>query len=80
MGLLVIGGGISRAPHFALADGRGRMQGSGVMQTGFFGKIVLVILAGFAMACLVQFYRTFIEGADRAMQNGLRQRGGLEGR
>jgi hypothetical protein len=49
------------------------------MQTGFMGKIVLVIIAGFAMACLIQFYRTFIQGADEALQSGMKNRGVIEG-
>ena len=65
--------------HFALANGRARMQ-SGSMQTGFFGKIVLAIVAGFFMACLVQFYRTFIEGAQQDYLDGIKHRGAAETR
>ena len=50
------------------------------MQTGFFGKIILMVIAGFGMACLVQFYRTFIQGADEALQNGVKNRSVMEGR
>lgn len=45
------------------------------METGFFGKVFLSILAGFAAACLFQFYDTFIDGADKALNEGQATRG-----
>jgi hypothetical protein len=44
------------------------------METGFFGKIVIAIVAGFAAACLIQFYDTFIDGADKALNEGYERR------
>ncbi len=41
-----------------------------IMETGFFGKIVISVVAGFAAACLIQFYVTFIQGADKALNEG----------
>ncbi len=45
------------------------------METGFFGKILLAILAGFAAACLVAFYQNFIDGAYKALNEGYENRG-----
>ena len=37
------------------------------MQHGFFQKLFLCMICGAAMACLVEFYKNFIEGADNAL-------------
>ena len=37
------------------------------MQDGFFQKVVLSMIAGAVMAGLVEFYKTFITGADNAL-------------
>ncbi len=37
------------------------------MQDGFFQKLTLSIIVAAGLAGLVEFYKTFIEGADRAL-------------
>ena len=37
------------------------------MQDGFFQKVVLCAIIGAFAAGLVEFYRTFVDGADRAL-------------
>ena len=37
------------------------------MQDGFFQKVVLSLIAGAIMAGLGEFYKTFITGADAAL-------------
>ena len=37
------------------------------MQDGFFQKVVLSMIAGLLLAGLVEFYKTFITGADDAL-------------
>ena len=41
------------------------------MQDGFFQKLMLSIIVAAVMAGLVEFYKTFIQGADQAL-NGRR--------
>lgn len=43
------------------------------MQSQFVHKLLLVILAGFFAACLIEFYKTFIKGADEALNGGYRK-------
>jgi hypothetical protein len=43
----------------------------------FTHKVFLVLLAAFAFACLIEFYKNFIDGADRAVNDGYRMRGGM---
>ena len=43
----------------------------------FTHKVILVLVAAFAAACLIQFYKTFVEGADQAVNDGYRTRGGM---
>ena len=37
------------------------------MQDGFFQKLTLSIIVAACLAGLVEFYKTFIEGADQAL-------------
>ena len=37
------------------------------MQNGFFQKVVLCMIIGAVSAGFVEFYKTFIEGADQAL-------------
>ena len=37
------------------------------MQDGFFQKVVLSLIVAALMAGLVEFYKTFVEGADQAL-------------
>jgi hypothetical protein len=43
------------------------------MQDGFFQKVVLSLIAGALLAGLVEFYKTFISGADDALNGAHRQ-------
>ena len=45
------------------------------MKTGFFGKVMLSILAGFGCACLIYFYKEVVIGADEALNKGYDHRG-----
>lgn len=47
------------------------------MQHTFIHKLILSILAGLALASIVQFYKTFVIGADRAMNEGYNTRYGI---
>jgi hypothetical protein len=47
------------------------------MRMTFFHKVILTILAGAAMASLIEFYKNFIEGADRAINAGYEHRTGM---
>jgi hypothetical protein len=40
------------------------------MQDGFFQKLTLCIIIGALAAGLIEFYRTFITGADQALNGG----------
>ena len=46
------------------------------MQMTFFHKIILTIIAAFAFASLIEFYKTFVDGADQAVNSGLEHRMG----
>ena len=37
------------------------------MQDGFFQKVTLCIIVGASLAGLIEFYKTFVEGADQAI-------------
>lgn len=43
------------------------------MQNGFFQKVVICAVIGAFAAGMVEFYRTFVDGADRAL-NGNHQK------
>ncbi len=47
------------------------------MQHTFIHKLLLSILAGLALASLVQFYKVFVIGADRALNEGNNNRYGI---
>ena len=42
------------------------------MQDGFFQKLTLCIIVAASLAGLIEFYKTFVEGADQAL-NGHRK-------
>ena len=44
------------------------------MQATFVQKVILCALAGFAAACLIQWGKIFVEGADKALNDGYQQR------
>lgn len=37
------------------------------MQDGFFQKLMLSVIVAASLAGLVEFYKTFVEGADKAL-------------
>ncbi len=43
----------------------------------FSQKLILCILAGFAAACLIQFYRVFVLQADESINKGYRSNYGI---
>ncbi len=47
------------------------------MQHGFIQKLLISVIIAFAMASLVQFYKHFIIGADRALNEGYNNRYGI---
>lgn len=47
------------------------------MRHTFMHKLILVVLAGLMMATLIQFYKVFIVGADRALNEGYNNRYGI---
>ena len=44
------------------------------MHHNFIHKLLLSVIAGLAIASLVQFYKVFIVGADRALNEGYSNR------
>ena len=54
-------GGTSRAPKKT-------------MHATFIQKVILCALAGFAAACLIQWGKVFVEGADQALNGGYEHR------
>lgn len=44
------------------------------MQATFFQKLILCALAAFAAACLIQWGKVFVEGADDALNAGYKHR------
>jgi hypothetical protein len=40
------------------------------MHATFFQKVLLTMFAAFAFACLIEFYKNFIIGADQAINGG----------
>jgi len=49
------------------------------MEHTFFHKLIIAIVAGFLVASLFQFYKTFIIGADEAVNKGYSERYGVAG-
>lgn len=45
-----------------------------VVHATFFQKVILCALAGFAAACLIQWGKVFVEGADKALNGGYEHR------
>jgi hypothetical protein len=44
------------------------------MHATFLQKVILCALAGFAAACLIQWGKVFVEGADKALNGGYEHR------
>ena len=44
------------------------------MHATFIQKVILCALAGFAAACLIQWGKVFVEGADKALNGGYEHR------
>ena len=44
------------------------------MQATFFQKVIICMVAGFAAACLIQWAKVFVEGADKALNGGYEHR------
>jgi len=47
------------------------------MRTTFMHKVILTVLAGFLAAGLIEFYKTFVSGADEAINGGYNNRAGI---
>lgn len=47
------------------------------MHATFFQKLLLAMIAAFAFACLIEFYKTFIIGADQALNGGYKTSHGI---
>jgi len=45
-----------------------------IVHATFFQKVILCALAGFAAACLIQWGKVFVEGADKALNGGYEHR------
>ncbi len=54
--------------------GTSRAAKKRAMQATFFQKVILCALAGFAAACLIQWGKVFVEGADKALNGGYEHR------
>ena len=44
------------------------------MQATFIQKVIICAVAGFAAACLIQWGKVFVEGADQALNGGYQHR------
>jgi hypothetical protein len=44
------------------------------MQATFIQKVIICAVAGFAAACLIQWAKVFVEGADKALNGGYEHR------
>jgi len=47
------------------------------MNGTFSQKVMLTIIAAFAFACLIEFYKNFVIGADRAINGGYKEPYGI---
>jgi len=47
------------------------------MNSTFIQRVLLAMIAGFAFACLIEFYKNFILGADRAVNGGFKTQYGV---
>jgi hypothetical protein len=43
---------------------------TGAMQEGFFQKVLLCAIIGACAAGMIEFYKNFVDGADRALNGG----------
>jgi hypothetical protein len=48
------------------------------MEATFFQKVILCLIAGFVAACLIQWGKVFVKGADDSLNQGYRHRAVLE--
>src|SRR5437667_128425 len=44
------------------------------MHATFIQKVLICVVAGFAAACLIQWAKVFVEGADKALNGGYEHR------
>jgi TM2 domain-containing membrane protein YozV len=44
------------------------------MHATFIQKVIICAVAGFAAACLIQWGKVFVEGADKALNDGYEHR------
>jgi hypothetical protein len=44
------------------------------VQATFIQKVIICAVAGFAAACLIQWAKVFVEGADKALNGGYEHR------
>ena len=49
------------------------LQKEGTMHPTFLQKVLLCMIAGFFAACLIQWAKVFVEGADDALNSGYRK-------
>jgi hypothetical protein len=61
MGFLVGFGGTACAPK------------EGTMHATFIQKVLICMIAGFFCACLIQWAKVFVEGADDALNSGYKK-------
>ena len=54
-------------------DGTSRALKTG-MQATFIQKVIICAVAAFAAACLIQWGKVFVEGADQALNGGYEHR------
>ncbi len=48
------------------------------MRMTFTHKVIICLIAGFAAASLIEFYKVFVDGADDAINGGYRNRTQIE--
>jgi len=61
------------SPDPNLNHGTSRALKEGMHAT-FIQKVIICMVAGFAAACLIQWAKVFVEGADKALNGGYEHR------
>jgi hypothetical protein len=69
----VRGGSVSGIMPAPFKHGTSRALKDG-MQATFIQKVIICAVAGFAAACLIQWGKVFVEGADKALNGGYEHR------
>jgi hypothetical protein len=57
-----------------LNHGTSRALTEEAMHATFIQKVIICAVAGFAAACLIQWGKVFVEGADKALNGGYEHR------